>query len=498
MRIKADAFAQITIDDDYIIRDNKPDVLRVIYTRGDVMLEDARVGNGNVWITGKLQFKSLYQSDDSGFRLDSVLGEIPFQEKVVLENADEMTNISVDVSIEDLSVGIINSRKLMVRAVLNIAVKNMDEGMEYIAKPYPEDRHYQQKTKEIPMLEQVANKQDVVRVQRELLLPNSRTNIGALLFYQVDFRNQENILEEDCLKLQMDAQIMVLYRSESTGEYECYETVVPIAGEVEVPGVRGDEFFWAKITPIEITLEPREDYDGEARMLGLEIALSVKLQVYREEKSEILVDAYSLEKELQIERKPVVVQQLLMKNLSKVRLIEQVHLEPNQQRILQICGCSGRITVDRVQKQDEGIQMEGVLAVDVLYNTTDDESVYTHSSSQTPFEQFIEIPGLTENTDVWTEAQIEQLQVNLLDNTEYEVKAILQVCIMALDNQQIDNIVNIEELPMDMDALTKQPGMIGYVRKEGEDLWDIAKKYHATAENIIEIGDKVLVVKQVQ
>ncbi|MGN1154975.1 MAG: SPOCS domain-containing protein [Agathobacter sp.] len=498
MRIKADAFAQITIDDDYIIRDNKPDVLRVIYTRGDVMLEDARVGNGNVWITGKLQFKSLYQSDDSGFRLDSVLGEIPFQEKVVLDNAAEMTNISVDVSIEDLSVGIINSRKLMVRAVLNIAVKNMDEAMEYIAKPYPEDRHYQQKTKEIPMIEQVANKQDVVRVQRELLLPNSRTNIGSLLFYQVDFRNQENTLEEDCLKIQMDAQIMVLYRSESTGEYECYETVVPIAGEVEVPGVRGDEFFWAKITPIEITLEPREDYDGEARMLGLDIALSVKLQVYREDKSEILVDAYSLEKELQIERKPVVVQQLLMKNLSKVRLIEQVHLEPNQQRILQICGCSGRITVDRVQKQEEGIQMEGVLAVDVLYNTTDDESVYAHSSSQTPFEQFIEIPGLTENTDVWTEAQIEQLQVNLLDNTEYEIKAILQVCIMALDNQQIDNIANIEELPMDMDALTKQPGMIGYVRKEGEDLWDIAKKYHATAEDIIEIGDKVLVVKQVQ
>ena len=498
MRIKADAFAQITIDDDYIIRDNKPDVLRVIYTRGDVMLEDARVGNGNVWITGKLQFKSLYQSDDSGFRLDSVLGEIPFQEKVVLDNAAEMTNISVDVSIEDLSVGIINSRKLMVRAVLNIAVKNMDEAMEYIAKPYPEDRHYQQKTKEIPMIEQVANKQDVVRVQRELLLPNSRTNIGSLLFYQVDFRNQENTLEEDCLKIQMDAQIMVLYRSESTGEYECYETVVPIAGEVEVPGVRGDEFFWAKITPIEITLEPREDYDGEARMLGLDIALSVKLHVYREDKSEILVDVYSLEKELQIERKPVVVQQLLMKNLSKVRLIEQVHLEPNQQRILQICGCSGRITVDRVQKQEEGIQMEGVLAVDVLYNTTDDESVYAHSSSQTPFEQFIEIPGLTENTDVWTETQIEQLQVNLLDNTEYEIKAILQVCIMALDNQQIDNIANIEELPLDMDALTKQPGMIGYVRKEGEDLWDIAKKYHATAEDIIEIGDKVLVVKQVQ
>ena len=450
------------------------------------------------WITGKLQFQSLYQSDDAGFGLDSVLGEIPFQEKVVLEEATDGENVVIDVTIEDLSVGIINSRKLMVRAVLNITVKSMDEERDMVALAYPEGMNYQQKTREIPTLEQVINKQDVVRVQRELLLPNSRTNIGSLLFYQVDFRNQENVLEEDGLKIQMDAQIMVLYRSESTGEYECYETVVPVTGEVELPGVRGDEVFWVKLVPMEIAIEPRDDYDGDARMMGLDMTLAVTVQVYREELCDALVDVYSLEKELRIERKPITVQQLLMKNLSKVRLLEQVHLEPNKERILQICGCSGRITIDHVQKQPEGIQMDGVVTVDMLYNTTEDSVVYAHSSSQIPFEQFVEITGLSESTDVWTDAQIEQLQVNLLDNSEYEVKAILQICIMAIQNQQMDNIVHIEEAPLDMEVLSKQAGMIGYVRKDGEDLWDIAKKYHTTEKDIIEIGDKVLVVKQVQ
>lgn len=498
MKIKADAFAQITIDDDYIIRDNKPDVLRVIYSRGDVVIEDTRVGNGNVWITGKLLFKSLYQSDDSGFRLDSVIGEIPFQEKVVLENAADGEDVSVDIAIEDLSVGIINSRKLMVRAVLNIAVKSIEEEIEVLTVPYPEGMNYQQKTKEIPILEQMLSKQDVVRVQKELILPNSRTNIGNLLFYQVDFRNQDNVLNEDALKIQMDAQVMVLYESESTGEYECFETVVPISGEVELPGARGDEVFWAKIVPMEIAIEPRDDYDGEARMLGLNIALAVTLQLYREEIKEILEDAYSLEKELHIARKPMVIQKLLMKNLSKVRLLEQVRLEQNQDRILQICGCSGSITIDHIQRQEEGIQMDGILEVDILYNTTNDSMVYAHSSNQIPFEQFIEMKGLSEHTDVWTDAQIEQLQVNLLDNSEYEVKAILQMCIMAIENQKIDNIVEIEEKPLDMEMLTKQPGMIGYVRKADEELWDIAKKYHTTEEDIVEIGDKVLVVKQVR
>ena len=48
-----------------------------------------------------------------------------------------------------------------------------------------------------------------------------------------------------------------------------------------------------------------------------------------------------------------------------------------------------------------------------------------------------------------------------------------------------------------MDALQKQPGMIGYVRRDGEDLWEVAKRYHATTDNMIEVGNKVLIVKQV-
>ena len=50
---------------------------------------------------------------------------------------------------------------------------------------------------------------------------------------------------------------------------------------------------------------------------------------------------------------------------------------------------------------------------------------------------------------------------------------------------------------MDIKNLKQSKFMIGYIKKEGEDLWDVAKKYHATESNIIEIGNRVLVVKQV-
>ena len=305
-------------------------------------------------------------------------------------------------------------------------------------------------------------------------------------------------MQDDTIQIKMDGQILVLYRSESTGEYECYETTVPLSGEMDVATLRGDEIFWAKIKPLEVEVEPRADYDGENRMLGLDVVLSVEVQLYREEDCQMLEDAYALDKELIIDREDIPITQLLMKNVSKIRLLEQEQLEPNQQKILQICGSSGKTTIDRVQKRQNGLQVEGVLNVHILYNTTDDAMPYAHTSSQIPFEQFIEIEDFTEDSIYWIKESVEQLQVNLLESSEYEVKALIQIAVLALKKNFISNIVCINEEKLDVEAVQKQPGMIGYVRRDGEDLWDVAKKYHATTDNMIEIGNKVLVVKQVR
>ena len=494
---KEKEFVQMTLDDDYIVRDNKPDVLRIIYAKGNTVLEDVKIGNQVAWISGKLYFRVLYQSDDENRRLESVNGEIPFQEKIIMDAQEDCENIGADIQIEDLSVGIINSRKLVIRAVLNAEVCYMEEETETFSCAIPMEE-YQQKTENLTMLCLVENKKEMLPLQKEILLPNSRTNIGEIIFYQIDFLNEDIQLLENRMTIQTNARVWVLYRSESTGEYECVESVVPLNGEIELYGLSGDEIFWAKVEPKEIVIEPRSDYDGETRMLGMELNLWVELQIYRENICEVLTDAYGLDKELKLERENTKYYQLLVKNVSKVRLIEQQQIEKNQEKILQICGSSGNITVDSVEKRENGVFVEGVLNVHILYTTTEDALPFAHTEGQIPFEQFVEISGFSEDTKIWMDYKLEQLQVNLLDSTEYEIKAVIEIGVLAMEEKEISNIVGIEELPLDMERVQRQPGMIAYVRKEGEDLWDVAKKYHATPANILEIGNRVLVVKKVQ
>ena len=70
----------------------------------------------------------------------------------------------------------------------------------------------------------------------------------------------------------------------------------------------------------------------------------------------------------------------------------------------------------------------------------------------------------------------------------------------------IRNIREIEFTPFDMEEVEKRPGIIGYIVRDGDILWDLAKRYNTTVEGIKEVnelesdeiksGDRILIFKE--
>ena len=66
-------------------------------------------------------------------------------------------------------------------------------------------------------------------------------------------------------------------------------------------------------------------------------------------------------------------------------------------------------------------------------------------------------------------------------------------------------MVDMKEEPLDYEKIQKIPGIVGYVAKDGDTLWSIAKEYFTTVESIreqnegveeVNPGDKLLIVKE--
>ena len=100
---------------------------------------------------------------------------------------------------------------------------------------------------------------------------------------------------------------------------------------------------------------------------------------------------------------------------------------------------------------------------------------------------------------------LEQLAVTMLDGEELDIKAVLQYQILVFATQDKELITDIRVNELDLNKLNELPGMVIYIAREGDTLWDIGRKYYVSIEQLKEVnelaseeiscGDKILVIK---
>ncbi len=115
-RISGKAGTQMVLEEDVNISDNKPDANYLLSSKGEIMMEEIRACENVVNLKGKLVVSILYLTDMEGM-CASMEAMIPFEEKVNMEGVNSGDTILTECSIEDLTVGLINSRKLSVQEI---------------------------------------------------------------------------------------------------------------------------------------------------------------------------------------------------------------------------------------------------------------------------------------------------------------------------------------------------------------------------------------------
>ena len=294
---KGKAFTQVTLDDDCIVKDSKPDIIKIIHTKGSIIFEESKVNNQTVWVTGKLKFTVLYRSDGNAGKVETLSDTIDFGEKIMMDEIEELDTVKLSGKLEDLSITAINSRKLAVRAVVGITAVSEQLREEELVSGAEGEEDIQQKQENRQMLLLVTSKKDILRTHNEMNLPAASPNIGRILYYNADIQNKEVSLSNDRVQVQGMAHLDVLYSS-LEGQLEWYDAMVPFSGTMDCEGADAQSLYWIVITPADIELEAAADYDGEMRSLHLDMVFDVSLKVWEEKEETILSDIYALNKHL--------------------------------------------------------------------------------------------------------------------------------------------------------------------------------------------------------
>ncbi len=499
------ASIQITVENDFNLPDYEPDMIKLIDRKGSTRIQETRVEPDQVVVNGALLFQALYKCTESG-NICSLQGDVPFTETIHMEGVQETDQLILQSSMDDLALGMINSRKLNVRALIELHVADQME--QQIELPTGiENNSVQALYQQQKMLQLLTQKKDICRIHSEILLPSNRPNISKLLWQCVQLRGLDSRIRSGEIELSGELLVNILYRSEEDEkQIQCMETTVALHERISCSECDPETIF--KLVPVQVQLEvtPTADEDGENRVLMLEGTLDFYLRVWREENLQILEDAYSLMDELVLERESVNLQSLLVKNDSKFKVADQLQIENQPAEILQLCASVGEIFIEDSRIVPDGIETEGILKVRMLYITASDDMPIGIAEGVVPFSRQIEAEGIHPDDTFELSAGIDQLTVILADNSQADIKAVIGLDAIVFRRQDSSLITGIAQQPVDLEQYEKQPGIAGYIVKSGDRLWDIAKEHHTTVADVMQMnqlssehvsrGDKLLIVKQ--
>ena len=336
-RIRTQAVSQVTLEEDMNIPDQKPDVSSLCFDRASVMIDEVKPYTDYVQVRGRLCFAVLYHTQEEGCGLVTLEGKIPFEEKINMQGVQGSDLVHVQNTLEDLRVGIINSRKLSIQAVatLTALVQELYDEEAPIGLYGEDSAEYRRTPVEVAQI--AICKNDIFRVKEEIALPASYPNMFQILWSSLTLDDVECKPLEGKLSLQGDLHLFLLYEGEGEEHpVRSFETTLPFSGAMECHGSRDGMIPDIHFMMGQQELDIRPDLDGEERIIGLETVLEIDIRIYEEEQTEILTDIYGVTRELTTISRSASLRRLLSRVNGKMKVNDHVRIQNKDAGILQL------------------------------------------------------------------------------------------------------------------------------------------------------------------
>lgn len=502
-RIKSKAATQIVLEDDRNVPDQKPDMERIILQKGSVRTDEIKVAENRVNVSGKLVFQILYGTENGG--ISRMEGEIPFDEQINMEGVQNGDNVEVCTRLEDMGIDLVNSRKLSIHALAEASLWTEEVYDEEIAVEVYHDEPVETKKSMVPVTEISILKKDIMRFKEELEMPQSFPNIFEIIWD--DVRVGGITFEAMNGQISANGEIAVFLLYEGEGEerpLKCYEKTIPFKETIECQGCMETMIPDITYHISHNEIEVRTDFDGEERVACLDLVLDLDMKLYEEEQIETLTDVYGVAKDVQPVMRQGTFSRLLVRTSGRTKLTEQVKLPAGLPDIAALCHSSAEAAIESTELTEQGVLITGTLTVEILY-VPEGEAELSSFRTELPFAYELEAPDLKEACRYNIEPSVDQLNVSMLSGSEVDIKAVLAFGLLGFCDEEENIISDISVTETDMGVINELPGIVVYVAAEGDELWELGKKYYVPLSQIREMnrlcsdtlkaGEKILIVR---
>lgn len=484
------------LDNDIIVPDTKPDISRILLLDGDVYISDTDTMQDRVQISGMTRYKILYASDDPDQPVKSINTSTSFQYSLNLPDARHGMTARIKCEIEHMDYEVINSRKVNVKAILDVSGKVYSQQEQSLAKDFDGSEGIQVLKRSEEVSSYLGSSEMNFPVKEILEIPTGKPAIRDILRNDIRISGKDYSVSDGKVVAKGNILVSTLYiADDETGSIQYMEHEVPFTQFVDLNRADENSFCNLEYAIVDTDFSAEEDNDGELRLLKSEMTIRVYAEGYEKKEIEIIDDAYTPGSRLLLEKEAIRMEELAAENRSQFVLKDTLNIDDESPEISEIFNITCKPSLSDCVIEDGRITVEGVAGCNILYIAANAEQPVMSSIQELPFKQQIEISDLREDMECDLDLEMENCSYSMAGSREVEIRLAIGISVRAIRQVSVSTVSKALEQPLEDKRGISQPSLTIYFTQPGDTLWNVAKKYSVTFDevrkynNITETGE---------
>lgn len=477
------------IEGEVLLPETKPEIVKVLAIDGDVEVTSSKLVQDKIIVNGFVKFRIMYNSNDENQMVHSIDSSTDFREEIEIEGINDQMTAEVKANIEHIDYELINEAKIEVKAVLEILGKAKTNNSIDIVKDISGEKGLQVLKEKIRYKEIIGANSTSALVKEAFELKDEMPDILDVLRTDAKVVEKETKVVDDKVIVAGIVQCGIMYIGDDDNNRINYVNhEIPFTHFVEMAGVQKDMNCSLSLKLDDINYDVKEDIEGNIRVIDVESLVKVDARVYEYKDKEVTVDAYSTNKKLNVNKQEILITENIKQITSESVVKGVINTSEEGIKVNNVYHIDSKSTITDYRTMENKLIIEGFLDLSMVFNDRSSEPVKI-IKYQIPFKNYVDMEEVDDSEiDIEIDNIIKDIKYEKINETEVEVEVLTQNNININRIKKFSIVTKAVETDEEID-MESRPSITIYIVQKDDTLWDIAKRYNTTTEELIKTNE---------
>lgn len=469
------------IDIDFTLPDYCPDISKIFKCHSVPRISSKSINGKTVTLEGNITLTLLYSDKDGN--LCSYEYNYPFSKNFEIQNENSGINICCKIKNEYINCRAVTGRKVDIHGAVGIYIKVFRRCCTEIISDY-DDKNIELRRSLTPATVPMGYSEKYMVIEEEIAISQGQPQIKNVLRCDAVSTIKETKLINDKAVLKGELSVCILYCAENVSSPQTVKTVIPFSQIIDIEGVTETCECESKSEIAALEIKPRVSVSGETKCFSLTGKVLLSCEAYCKNEIPIILDAFSKKFKTEIVKNKVFLERITTNITERYHCKKKIVLDDEISSVIDV-RCSIQDIITKFENSD--IIISGTVNAGIIYCTMKDNVI----CSEKPIEFEYRHPFVSSVKALKCDPQIEILSCSYTitgsDNIEIGIE--LGINAAVYENEEISVI---SDLLVDENTQIKHNSngaMTIYFASNNECVWDIARIYNASVEEIMKINE---------